>query len=77
MGKVLAAYLIEQGIDPKKIRILTFTRRAAAEIVTRVEMALGSKAKTLGASTFHSWCMGLIRANPSRFGLKNPRPLRI
>ena len=64
-----AAYLIEQGTAAEQIQILTFTRRAASEIVTRVEQHLGAKAKGLRASTFHTFCMYLLRRNPQAFGL--------
>ena len=65
-----AAYLIEQGIPANQIQILTFTRRAASEIVARVELALGEQAKGLRASTFHTFCMFLLRRVPKAFGLE-------
>ena len=65
-----AAYLIEQGIPANQIQILTFTRRAASEIVARVELALGEQAKGLRASTFHTFCMYLLRRIPQAFGLE-------
>ncbi len=64
-----AAYLIEQGVPAEQIQILTFTRRAASEIVSRVELALGEQAKGLRASTFHTFCMYLLRRVPKAFGL--------
>ncbi|ENW25749.1 hypothetical protein F925_01103 [Acinetobacter lwoffii NCTC 5866 = CIP 64.10 = NIPH 512] len=65
-----AAYLIEQGVPANQIQILTFTRRAASEIVARVELALGDQAKGLRASTFHTFCMYLLRRIPKAFGLE-------
>lgn len=65
-----AAYLIEQGVPANQIQILTFTRRAASEIVARVELALGDAAKGLRASTFHTFCMYLLRRVPKAFGLE-------
>ena len=64
-----AAYLIDQGLAAQQIQILTFTRRAASEIVTRVEQHMGAQAKGLRASTFHTFCMYLLRRNPRAFGL--------
>ncbi|MCH7387234.1 ATP-dependent helicase [Acinetobacter modestus] len=64
-----AAYLIDQGLPAQQIQILTFTRRAASEIVTRVEQHMGVQAKGLRASTFHNFCMYLLRRNPRAFGL--------
>ena len=66
-----AAYLIAQGIPANQIQILTFTRRAASEIVARVELALGDAAKGLRASTFHTFCMYLLRRVPQAFGLES------
>lgn len=43
-----AAYLIDQGVPANQIQILTFTRRAASEIVARVELALGMRPKVCG-----------------------------
>lgn len=40
-----AAYLIDQGLPANQIQILTFTRRAASEIVARVEQHVGAQAK--------------------------------
>ena len=65
-----AAYLIDQGVPANQIQILTFTRRAASEIVARVELALGDQAKGLRASTFHTFCMYLLRRIPKAFGLE-------
>ncbi|WP_288379424.1 ATP-dependent helicase [uncultured Acinetobacter sp.] len=65
-----AAYLIEQGVPANQIQILTFTRRSASEIVARVELALGEQAKGLRASTFHTFCMYLLRRVPQAFGLE-------
>ena len=64
-----AAYLIDQGLPAQQVQILTFTRRAASEIVTRVEQHMGAQAKGLRASTFHTFCMYLLRRNPKAFGL--------
>lgn len=64
-----AAYLIDQGLPAQQIQILTFTRRAASEIVTRVEQHMGAQSKGLRASTFHTFCMYLLRRNPRAFGL--------
>lgn len=65
-----AAFLIANGTPSQRIQILTFTRRSASEIVERVSMHLGDAAAGLKASTFHTWCMSLIRRAPSAFGCK-------
>ncbi|RXJ50222.1 ATP-dependent helicase [Gelidibacter gilvus] len=64
-----AAYLIEQGVPPDKIQILTFTKRSANEIVERVKASLSSnQAQSLNGSTFHSWCNQLLVRYPNLFG---------
>jgi DNA helicase-2/ATP-dependent DNA helicase PcrA len=67
-----ATYLINNGVDPSKIQILTFTKRAAGEIVSRVKANLSNnEAKNLNGSTFHSWCNQLINRFPNLFGTNN------
>ena len=63
-----AGYLIHSGVPADRIQILTFTRRSAKEIVARVKTNLGDQANPLNASTFHTWCMSLIRRMPKLFG---------
>jgi DNA helicase-2/ATP-dependent DNA helicase PcrA len=64
-----AAYLISIGIEPSKIQILTFTKRAASEIVTRVKACFEeNQAHQLKGSTFHSWCNQLLHHFPNLFG---------
>lgn len=64
-------YLINSGVSPKRILLLTFTRKAAHEMVERLTEALGSKAEDIFAGTFHSFCLLAIRNNPTLFGLGN------
>ena len=67
-----AAYLIQNGVDPKKILILSFTRKSAREIVERIEKELsGVDTEGLKGQTFHSWCMEIIWSNPSIFNMKD------
>ena len=63
-----AKYLIQSGVYPKRILILSFTRKSAAEIVERISTELPStKSEGLIGSTFHSWCMAIIQNNPDIF----------
>lgn len=66
-----AAYLIDHGTPANQIQILTFTRRSASQIVARVEQALGAAAKGVRASTFHTFCLYLLRRAPNAFALQN------
>ena len=48
------AWLIEQGIPPENILLLTFTNKAAREMMTRVTDLVGQQLDTLWGGTFHS-----------------------
>jgi ATP-dependent DNA helicase UvrD/PcrA len=71
------AYLISRGADPHRILLLTFTRRAAAEMLRRVDALLGDAA---GASshaqarvwggTFHAVAARLLRIHARDLGLQ-------
>ncbi len=57
-----AKHLILSGTDPKRILILSFTRKSANEIVERIATELqGTKAEGLTGQTFHSWAMSVIK----------------
>ena len=67
------AWLVSQGIDPGRIMLLTFTRRASDEMLRRARRALGETAsRTLGTvwgGTFHSVANRLLRAYGEAIGL--------
>src|ERR1700739_4370401 len=48
------AFLLEQGIPADKILLLTFTNKAAAEMMRRVADLLGHELRALWGGTFHS-----------------------
>lgn len=63
-----AKHLIESGVNPKRILILSFTRKSANEIVERISAELPeTKSEGLTGSTFHAWCMTLIKNHPQIF----------
>src|SRR5271156_3936523 len=49
-----AAFLLEQGIPPERILLLTFTNKAAREMMERVRRLLGGELSALWGGTFHS-----------------------
>ena len=55
------ANLIAQGISPWNILAITFTNKAANEMKSRAEKLIGSPAKDIILSTFHSFCARLLR----------------
>lgn len=66
-----ASYLLSKGVEPNKIQILTFTKKSALEIVSRVEESANSQGQRVNGSTFHAWCNHLLMKFPRIFGLKN------
>lgn len=47
------AFLLEKGVRPEEILLVTFTNKAAQEMRNRVELLLKAKAKGLWCGTFH------------------------
>jgi DNA helicase-2/ATP-dependent DNA helicase PcrA len=72
------AHLLVRGADPRRILLLTFTRRAAEEMIRRVERlcleVLGPKAALAQglswAGTFHAVAARLLRLHAERLGLE-------
>lgn len=62
-----AKYLLERGVHPSRLLILSFTRKSAREIVDRLQSASVGDIDKLRGQTFHSWCMELIQGNPKVF----------
>ena len=58
------AHLIEGGVAPERILLLTFTRRAAHEMLSRAERLVGSASTRVQGGTFHATGHRLLR----RFG---------
>jgi DNA helicase-2/ATP-dependent DNA helicase PcrA len=58
------AHLIEKGVRPDRILLLTFTRRAAQEMLTRAERLVGATSRKVHGGTFHATAHRLLR----RFG---------
>jgi len=53
--------LIEDGVPPGKILLLTFTNKAAREMRTRLERMLGKGVNALWLGTFHAICARILR----------------
>lgn len=62
------AYLIEKGIDPFQILLLTFTNKAAGEMRERIEKVIGNDAKNLWMGTFHSVFAKILRFDGKHLG---------
>ena len=62
------AYLLENGIDPRNILLLTFTNKAAREMLNRVANLLPLDASGLWGGTFHSIGNRILRRHGSALG---------
>jgi len=60
------AYLISEGIEPKNIFAVTFTKKAAEEMRKRVEDIIPLNGSRPLISTFHSACVRIMRDNAER-----------
>ncbi|MFA6407067.1 MAG: UvrD-helicase domain-containing protein, partial [Patescibacteria group bacterium] len=56
------AYLLEQGADPSSILLLTFTNKAAREMLDRIGMIVGPQSKGVWGGTFHAVANRLLRS---------------
>ncbi len=65
------AYLIEQGVRPEDILLVTFTNKAAKEMLFRVEELLGSFPAGLWGGTFHHIANILLRKYAKAIGYDN------
>jgi DNA helicase-2/ATP-dependent DNA helicase PcrA len=62
------AYLLEQGVDPSSILLLTFTNKAAKEMLHRVGALVGHAAERIWGGTFHSVSSRILRAFAEHLG---------
>ena len=65
------ARLVEQGIDPQAVLLLTFTRKAAAEMLRRAAGLLDGRCEQVGGGTFHSFANLVLRRYGSALGLQS------
>ncbi len=64
------ARLVEAGVAPDRILLVTFSRRAAEELVRRLGHLVGADAgRRVQAGTFHAIAHRLLRRNGARLGL--------
>jgi DNA helicase-2/ATP-dependent DNA helicase PcrA len=64
------AYLLEQGIPPDRILLLTFTNKAAGEMMRRVADLLGRQLPSLWGGTFHSIGARILRQHADLLGYR-------
>ena len=65
------ARLIESGIKPENILLLTFTKKAADEMLNRAVMILDSRCEKVAGGTFHSFANYILRKYSNSLELQN------
>jgi DNA helicase-2/ATP-dependent DNA helicase PcrA len=63
------AHLIDSGVSPERILLLTFTRRAAQEMLSRAERLVGTSSTRVHGGTFHATGHRLLRQFGGRVGI--------
>ena len=64
------AWLLEHGVPADRILLLTFTNKAAREMMQRVGELLGGDLSRLWGGTFHSVGMRILRRHADRLGYR-------
>ncbi len=62
------AHLIQTGVDPFNILVLTFTNKASKEMRERIAKVVGAEAKNIWMGTFHSVFAKILRVEAEKIG---------
>lgn len=65
------AYMIDCGISPEQILLLTFTNNAAKNMVERASTMANPKCANITACTYHSFCAKLLRQYGKFIGIES------
>lgn len=65
------ARLIENGVNPENILLLTFTKKAASQMLSRASILLDSRCDKVAGGTFHSFANMILRKYSKFLELKN------
>ena len=63
--------LIEDGVDPSDILIVTFTNKAAREMLSRIEQLVTTDTRRIWGGTFHSIGNRLLRKHADALGYRS------
>lgn len=64
------AWMLQQGVSPGQIAAMTFTNKAAREMAVRISELVGpARSKGLSISTFHSFCLKILREHGNAIGI--------
>lgn len=65
------ARLVESGVKPEQILLLTFTRKSALEMLNRASKILDERCNKVAGGTFHSFANLILRKYADAIELKN------
>ena len=65
------ARLIECGVQPESILLLTFTRKSSQEMLRRAALLLDVRTEKVSGGTFHSFANGIMRRYASLIGFQS------
>ena len=65
------ARLVETGVPPESILLLTFTRKAAQEMLDRASRLSDARCRFVSGGTFHSLSHQVLRSHAEILGYKN------
>ncbi len=72
------AHLLQNGIKPDEILLLTFTNKASAEMIERVGRYFDKKiTKSIESGTFHAVSYRLLKKSGKKIVLKQPKDLKL
>ncbi len=63
------AWLVHNGVDPSRIMLVTFTNRAAREMLSRVEVLVKQKTRDIWGGTFHHIANRILRRHAKVLGI--------
>ena len=73
--EAVAERISARGIAPEEILVLTFSRRAAAELTSRITRRIGVTTREPMVRTLHGYAYALLRSQAVRAGEPSPRLL--
>ena len=65
------AYLVDKGVDPESILLLTFTNKAANEMLERAKGTVGPAVGDIWSGTFHHVCNRILRIHAPYLGYRS------
>jgi DNA helicase-2/ATP-dependent DNA helicase PcrA len=65
------ARLVDEGVPPGSVLLLTFTRKAAQEMLKRATRLLDNRCQNVAGGTFHSFAYGILRKYAFKVGFES------